>query len=151
MAITALSPNASYSPGADLWVLPELSLSKNAQKLDWYLNFQIQKSQQRQTLEISPKIQQILSKTGLSNHDFIESHSERLLIASEKLLPNRWVIVVTGANDFSKWVKDIYQSWKGLRQPQMRVFLPSGKTEREFRAAWQELDNFEEVAIVLES
>jgi len=131
--MTALSLASCYNPGADLWILPERKSSTLTQKLDWYLNFQISRAAKHETQELPERVTQILSKTGLPHLDFIETKKESLLIPSSQLLPNRWVVVIRGSDDFESWVELAFKRWTELRQPSLRLFLPAGKDLSDFQ------------------
>jgi hypothetical protein len=146
----AISPVDSFLPGADLWVAPERKSSGLTQRLDWYLNFQISKAAKHQGRELPQRVEELLIKCGLPHLDFAENDRDGLLVPSSHLLPNRWVLVLRGSDQFEAWVQNIFLKWNQLQKPSLRVFLPSGKSLEEFRRAWGKVSDFENFTVVLD-
>lgn len=146
-ASTEIQANA-FSTGADLWVAPERKNSKLTQRLDWYLNFQVSKAAKHETQSLPQKIEELLLKCELPNLDFKEADRDGLLIPSAHLLPNRWVLVLRGSDEFETWVQNIFLNWMQLSNPSLRVFLPAGKSEDDFHKAWKKISDFRDVSLV---
>ncbi|MEK6773877.1 MAG: hypothetical protein AABY64_08045 [Bdellovibrionota bacterium] len=152
MPISILSPANAYNPGSDLWVFPELEESQWTQKVDWYLNFQILKNSQRQSLELPKEILTTLNACELSPLDFNTSpESASLLISSKMQLPNKWVVVAPGAKNFRTWVKHLHQLWTKMKEPSLRVFLPTGITGNSFVESWNLISSSQDLTLVLDS
>jgi hypothetical protein len=141
-------PASAFSSGADLWVAPERKNSRLTQRLDWYLNFQISKSAKHESPPLPPKIEELLLKCELPQLDFKESDRDGLLIPSAQLLPNRWVLVLRGSDQFESWVQNIFLNWMQLSNPSLRVFLPTGKSEDDFQKAWKKISDDQEISLV---
>lgn len=151
MPITALSLASSYNPGADLWILPERKNCGLTQRLDWYLNFQISRAAKHATQALPERVSNILAKTGLPHLDFIETKRECLLIPSSNLLPNRWVVVIRGSDDFETWVEVAFKRWTEMRKPSLRLFLPTGKDLTDFQKAWRKYSDYNDFNVILDS
>jgi len=152
MPISVLSPANAYNPGSDLWIFPELEESQWTQKVDWYLNFQIQKNSQRSSLSISDDIRSTLNACEISVPDFTTTaESSALMISSHLQLPNKWIVVTPGSKNFRAWVKNLYQLWMKLKEPSLRVFLPTGVLANAFVESWNLLSTSEELTLVLDS
>lgn len=150
MALQEISHANILSPGADLWVVPERKNSQLAQKLDWYLNFQIAKSAQHQSRPLPQKVTEILKKCALQSYDWIEESKDCLMVLSHHVFPNRWVLVVRGSDDFSSWIGNIFERWQKLNFPTLRVFLPREISRQEFEKAIKKWEFSERVTFVVE-
>lgn len=152
MPISVLSPANAYNPGSDLWIFPELEESQWTQKVDWYLNFQIQKNSQRSSPNISDEIRSTLNACEISISDYATSaETSPLMISSRQQLPNKWVVITPGSKNFRSWVKNLYQLWTKLKEPSVRVFLPMGVMANSFVESWNLLSTSEELTLVLDS
>lgn len=160
MALFEISQASRLNSGADLWVIPETENSRLAQKIDWYLNFQITRSTRHQSKELPEKITKILQKSGLKNHNWVEKNisqgKEALLVLSIHALPNRWVMQVQESQQFQKWIENIYEHWLKMKMPTLRIFLPTGVSGPQFESAWRKVHHspqqeFQKIGFVLES
>ena len=102
-----LSQASALNPGSDLWIVPDFPKSNWAQKLDWYLNFQIVKASRHAPPGLSDFLVQMIEKTELKIPSFELLSQAPLLIHSQPLLPNKWVAVVPYADNFKHWMKNI--------------------------------------------
>lgn len=146
-----LSQAGSLNPGSDLWVVPERKNCQATQKIDWYLNFQISKASKHQARPLSQKVTDILEKCELPQHSFEENEDNSLLIASHLALPNRWVLVIKGSDQFEDWVASIAQKHKHLNSPSTRIFLPNGKTLEEFQKTWSKSSQEKDLSVVIDA
>lgn len=148
--VTGLSQeDSALSSGYDLWVVADLQHSKWTAKIDWYLNFQIVKASRHTPAELSDFLKEALTQTGLTA-PAVETKNGPLLIQSEFLLPNKWVLVLPFQNDVKEWTSDISKIWQGLQKPSARIFLPTGQTSSPQSQAWFEKLGFKNVSIVLD-
>jgi hypothetical protein len=136
MEVSILSKDLALGPGAELWVVPEQKFSQWNRQIDWQLNYQITKSQLHSPKSLSPMVQNILDQCALENLDWLETKNERLLILASQNLPNRWVLVLTGANEFDQWLTESVAVWKSLSLPAIRFFLPQSQTLAGFEKKW---------------
>lgn len=151
MASTVLSQASAFNPGSDLWIVADLESTQWASKIDWYVNFQIVKSQRRQSAVLSSELQNILSQTELPNLSVSTSAGpQNLMIASQKQLPNKWVVVLPWKNDLAAWTKEIEQIWNQLNQPSLRVFLPPGFSTASMEKAWPNNSSVQDFTVVLD-
>jgi len=152
MSISVLSPANAYNPGSELWIFPELQKSQWTQRVDWYLNFQILKNSQRETLSIAEEVQAILKEAELHEHSIVTSPTDsNLMISSQQQLPNQWVVVVPGSEKLRMWMADIHAVWENLKKPTLRVFLPMNLSANAFVESWSLISESEDVTLVLDS
>jgi hypothetical protein len=144
-------PASALAPGADLWIVPERKQSSLTQKIDWYLNFQIAKSVQHQSQDLSPIVGEILRSCALKNYDFLHEDSDALLILSTRTLPNRWVMVLKGSSDLNDWLQIALQKWKKMNSPSLRIFLPEGARTSEVSRIWKKLGGSDNVTFIEET
>jgi hypothetical protein len=130
--------------------MPELEKSPWTAKLDWYLNFQICKASRHETKETPTPINSILEETGLPREKISTGTEGALMIASARLLPNKWVVVLPWNEDLSKWTQEIHKIWGNLNEPSLRVFLPPGQSASSLQLAWQKHQASEEFTVVLD-
>lgn len=150
MSLSVLSQASAFNPGSDLWVVPDLEKSQWAARLDWYLNFQICKSSRHKTAQSPLFINDVIKEAELETFYRPVSIQAPLMIASERLLPNKWVVVLPWADDMSSWGKSVYDMWLGLKEPSLRVFLPPGQSTGNFQQAWVRHHSFQEFTVVLD-
>lgn len=151
MSANVLSLANAYNPGSDLWIFPELENSDWAQKVDWYINFQIIKNSQRKALPLSDEIQSVLSNTGLDLKKIVSVRPQSLMISTSTWLPNKWLVVVDGSDQLANWTQSVFQTWNRLKKPTLRVFLPTGQNASSFLDHWRELSSFQDMTLVLDS
>ena len=150
MAFAVLSQATAFNPGADLWIVPQLEKSQWTAKLDWYLNFQICKASRHLTAHTAITVNDIVKEADLQAFYQPVSETAPLMIPSEELLPNKWVVVIPWSGNIESWNKKVLEVWKGLREPACRVFLPPGQTAGTFHQAWSALHNAQEFTLVLD-
>ncbi|MEN0058147.1 MAG: hypothetical protein AAGB31_04885 [Bdellovibrio sp.] len=152
MAISVLSQASALNPGSDLWIVPDLQSSQWTARLDWYLNFQVCKSSRHIPLQTKMPLNEILAETELS---FLHSESASsalspLMIASEGLLPNKWVVIVPWQSELTPWTSSVFNIWQNLREPTLRIFLPPGQSTGNLQLVWQALHKVQDFTVVLD-
>lgn len=150
MALTVLSQANSLNPGADLWIIPTLENSKSAQRLDWYMNFQITRSSLHQAPDLSADLKQILQNCRLPVANYKGEAQEKLMFDSSNLLPNRWLVMVSDSSNFQDWTEQISHIWTNLRKPTLRVFLPTGLSSGDFQKIWKQTQSFDDFSVVVD-
>lgn len=150
MAMSVLSQASAFNPGSDLWIVPHLEKSQWTARLDWYLNFQICKASRHKTAQTPVFVNEVVKEAELEKFYRPVSQSAPLMIASEQLLPNKWVVVLPWANDMGAWGKEVFEIWKGLNNPALRVFLPPGQSAGTFQQSWVHHSASEEFTVVLD-
>lgn len=150
MPAQVLSLASSFNSGSDLWVIPERKHSGLARKLDWLLNFQIAKTTQHQSLEISENIRDILNQTDLHPTEFKNEEQDCLMIASQHLIPAQWVLVIKESDNLQTWVQRIFEKWRGLSYPSLRVFLPQGTDSHRFESLWLAAGGTDQLSLVVD-
>lgn len=150
MALSVLSQASAFNPGSDLWIVPDLEKSQWTAKLDWYLNFQVCKSSRHTSPTLPNYVTGVLSETDLAVRTPQEMNSSPLMISSQNLLPNKWVVVLPWNGDLSAWSATIFDVWNKLKEPSLRVFLPPGQSTGNLQTAWQSHHTVPEFTVVLD-
>lgn len=150
MTISQISLASRYNSGADLWVLPPAQESSHALTLDWYLNFQILKIDLRRPQVISEGLKDILDQIGWEHCPPAPHFSSRLLLAAGGLMPCRWVLILPGSPNLTKWAEDIHRVWKDLLLPSLRVYLPPRVDPSTWTKEWLKLSDVEDHSLVLD-
>ncbi|MBX3041289.1 MAG: hypothetical protein KF789_11340 [Bdellovibrionaceae bacterium] len=145
-----LSAASSLNPGNDLWILAEPSASRWPLRLDWYLNFQINKASHHQVKKRPDPLNELLSEVDWTLPEIAAQESQPLLISAEGHLPARWIAIVPGSQDVEPWVNAIFKTWKGLGEPSFKVFLPTGLEDNVFSQTWKKRSSFEDFSLVLD-
>lgn len=128
MAHSILSVTQCFQAGDDLWIVAEYENSKLTQKIDWYLNFQISKSQLHHRPIVSDFLESVVEQCELPK--FTMTDKNVLMIAPQGLLPTQWVVVVPALrvenlNALQTWREQVDEVWQNLGRPKTRVFLPA--------------------------
>lgn len=150
MATSVLSQASALNPGSDLWIVPDLPKSQWTAKLDWYLNFQICKSSRHKAPELPEFISEVLAETELEKPQTPTDEMAPLLIASQTLLPNKWVVVLPWNGDMTAWIQKSFEIWQNLKQPSLRIFLPPGQNAGNLQRAWQSEHGLQDFTVVLD-
>lgn len=150
MALSVLSQASALNPGSDLWIVPDLEKSTWTAKLDWYLNFQICKSSRHETLPLPEFVDHVLTETELPNKKQNLHAQLPLMISSEALLPNKWVVLVPWSDDIATWTESVFKVWKNLKEPSLRIFLPPGQSTGNLQVAWQAHHPAQDFTVVLD-
>ncbi len=136
MSWSELAPEQALSEGSTLWIVGDLNSSSWAQKINWYLNFQLRRAKFHQTREIPSELAEVLQTWEVEAPDLKLDPSAPLLVESSKLLPNK-VTVQLFDRTFDSWVDEAIKIWNDLQRPSVRVFLPSQKASNQLTARWK--------------
>lgn len=143
----------ALAPGVQLWMIPPLAHSEWSKRIDWYLGFQIRRSEPHQAVVFSPEMKALVDELEVEVPPLNLSPQTPLMIASETLLPNHQTVVVPmiGGEEsaVSQWVVSCHRVWSGLGKPGARVFLPNKMTKAQFLAKWPQKDSGSEIEIVV--
>lgn len=150
MALSVLSQASALNPGSDLWIVPDLEKSQWTAKLDWYLNFQICKASRHKSPSIPEFLSSVVSETELQLPKVPSTKNLSLMISSDSLLPNKWVVILPWTGDLGQWTSRIFEIWQQLKEPSLRVFLPPGQSTGNLQSAWQTHHTFQEFTVVLD-
>lgn len=150
MTLSVLSQASALNPGSDLWVVPDLEKSKWTAKLDWYLNFQICKSSRHVSPKQAPFLKEVVSETGLEKKFIPSNPKSPLMIPSETLLPNKWLVIIPWDNDMSQWASQSFEIWQKLKEPSIRIFLPPGQNTGSLESVWHPRESFQDFTVVLD-
>nr|BFD62228.1 hypothetical protein BdHM001_09090 [Bdellovibrio sp. HM001] len=150
MALSVLSQASALNPGSDLWIVPDLEKSPWTAKLDWYLNFQVCKSSRHHSPAIPAFVETVVQEAELESPFQPATSSAPLMIASEKLLPNKWVVVLPWNGDLAAWTAEVFSIWKNLKEPTLRIFLPPGQSTGNLQIAWQAHHPAQDFTVVLD-
>lgn len=149
MAVSVLTQANCLSPGADLWIIPQLDQSQISPRIDWYLHFQVSKMERHAPTEQSAQLKYILAQTELELSPIKNSNPETLMIPTLGALPCQWVIV-NDHTDFKTWVESSIKTWKALKQPSARFFLPTGQKATQFEEFWKSSGQLDDYSVVIE-
>lgn len=125
-----------FSPGADLWVVPDRSHSDWSTALDWYLHFQISRASSRRRRPISNSLHELAKQAEVEVIQPDEQNgfeTAPMLIYSARLLPNRETLHLPYTGNINDWLKRLTVIWKDLGEPSLRVFLPRGVKPDHFK------------------
>jgi hypothetical protein len=136
MSFTVLTRMTAFSPGANLWIVPDINHSYWSQKIDWEVGFQAARAKGYSPPEAPTPIKEITSDLDVKLDDFRQDKTAPLLLASENFLPNKMTVFLHVKKDKSDWVVAASEIWKQLNFPELRVFLPEGIEVSEFKLAW---------------
>lgn len=151
MNIQILSPVNAFNPGSDLWCLPHFEHSRWVKKVDWYLNFQLTKSLLHEKKVHAPQLTKLIEDTGSPIFKSPLPEKKSLMISSDKLLPNRWTIMVPYEQNISLWVSEIQKIYTQMKSPTLRIFLPHNEEERNFELEFKKRFPTTDFIIVLDS
>jgi hypothetical protein len=147
--MNVLSLASAFNPGSDLWIIPDFAGSRWTTKIDWYLNFQLVRSTRRPQPETRNFTLYVEKEAGLDHILINAPASAPLMITSKDFFPNKWVVMLPAA-DFNRWVKEVSDIWENLKNPSLRIFLPTGQNAGSFHKEWQKFHAFEDFTLVLD-
>lgn len=149
--MTAAEGTSAFSAGSDLWIVPERENSQLAQKLDWYLNFQMAKAALHRTPQLSQPVVEILRDCELSGYDWVPDSNEALMVLPSPFVPARWVMVIPNSDYLETWARTALEKWKQLKSPSLRVFLPEKISASQFLSVWKKLGGPETIQIATDN
>lgn len=152
MSAKVVAQEEALQAGADIWIVPDLENSEWTQRIDWYLNFQIFRSETHLTPKASAELEQVLAEWDIDAPGVSQAKTSPLMIASSDRLPNHAVVVVPFVGgEIKSWAEKVHETWSRLDAPRLRVFLPSGLTAARFSDAWPGPDEALSLALVPET
>lgn len=151
MALIVLSINQAYNPGAELWVVPDFEHSQIASKLDWYNSFLAGKMTRKEFKQMDSHLVEILNETELPKFVYESKSDDIILIPTQSKFPNRWTAFVPYDNNLAVWCKKTYKLYLDLKNPTLRIFLPTNLSLSEFTEAWRSISSSQDLSIVLEN
>jgi hypothetical protein len=135
MAVFAFD-QASLKSGCPLWFTAQPTVSQLARKLDWYLNFQIMKSECRKPQSITAELVKIENEWGIERADLSVGAQAAVLIPSHAYFPNKQTVILQFDGDGKGWAEAVQKTALGLREARIRVFLPDDLSSEEFKESW---------------
>ena len=138
MSLKALTKAKAFDAGSELWIVPEPEHSPLAQRVDWYLNFQLARARYHKTRDLSPELKNTLIQQEWPEFQYGQEAEAPLMVAAQGYFPTQMVVQVPVKRTFKSWIKGIHKTWENLDHPSMRVFLPEGRTVEDFKADWEE-------------
>lgn len=130
----------AFSPAADLWILPDLENSDWARKIDWYLNYQIQRSLPHRPAEFSKDLVEVIERSEFIAPTVIIDPEAPLMVSCADLVPAKQAVVVPAKTTEGDWVSTCHRVWVGLGRPSVRVFLPKKLGPSSFQKLWPKQD-----------
>lgn len=122
----------ALSAGSDLWLLPDLANSAWAQKIDWHVNFQLSKARRHMFPRHSPEMISLIQTVQTEMYNFEISPSAPLLVSTQNLLPNRYLMMLPFHGPLLKWQEKAAKIWQDLDRPSLRIFFPDSVTQNVF-------------------
>ncbi|UOF02757.1 hypothetical protein [Bdellovibrio reynosensis] len=150
MAISVLSQASALNPGSDLWIVPDLEKSQWTARLDWYLNFQICKSARHKSAVIPEFLNKVITETEIETSAVGAKTSAPLMISSEQLLPNKWVVILPWQGDMNTWTNQALEIWQKLKSPSLRIFLPPGQSTGNIPKVFEGQQSPSDLTVVLD-
>ena len=151
MALIVLSINQSYNPGAELWVVPDFDHSQIATKLDWYNSFLAGKMTRKESRQMDSSLMETLNETELPKFNFETRADDIILIPTQTKFPNRWTAFVPYQDELAVWCEKINKLYLDLKNPTLRIFLPTNLSLSDFTETWRSISSVEDLSIVLEN
>jgi len=140
----------ALSNGRTTWIVGDLEHSKWAQRLDWYLNFQMTRSEPHKPASFAPDLQEIIEKWEFEAPAVRLNPVSPLMIASPELVPNHQTVIVPVRGPEAEWVLACHRVWVGLGRPPARIFLPEGFRSASVESRWPKADQEGDVELVPE-
>ncbi len=129
MEIQTLSGLQAFSPGSDLWVVPQEAEFSLFDRLDWYLNLLLSKSLAHQVQEPSLQILDLLKKTDQHFvRQSLPSPAAHLFVVPH-LVPAKYLVHLPYTGSLATWAKAIDLQAQQLRATTLRIFLPRSANE----------------------
>jgi hypothetical protein len=125
MPTQKLSQTAAFAAGSDLWIFGDPTSSAFARKIDFYLNFQIARSEGTERKVLSPALLAILKANDLEELNQSTAVPQRWLVSTRRKLPCLQVVVIPAKKHGPEWVQEALKIWNNLRTPSLRLFLPN--------------------------
>lgn len=126
MAVQFLPKISAFTSGAETWFLPDSDSCHWTSSLDWYLNFQLAKSEVHRSPHIGAGLQRILTENDIHWGSLPAPENSALLISSSAFLPNRQTILLKFENDLELWLGHILKMSANLKTTTVRIFMPQG-------------------------
>ncbi len=134
MAIQKIHRFHALKPGSEIWFLPSSQFSNWTPTVDWYLNFQICKFDQRKQTQIPSEIKQIMIDEEI-RFQFNLDHSKNLLISSSHYVPAKAVVLIP-SNNLANITETIQSYTNMMNLKSIRVFLPQKMLASDFIKNW---------------
>ncbi len=149
MPILPVNQVSALSPGAQLWICPDLQNSKWTVQIDWTLNHILTNSEPFVVRKQSQELKGLLFENQIVIQD-LSTASQDMLVACSQQLPAQFVLVAPWNGQIQKWCLRIHEHWKNLNYPSLRVFLPKGVTTSECSREWQKISQHQDFTVVLD-
>ena len=136
MGLQNLTDNSAFSPGSDLWILPDPKVSHWARKIDWYLNFQFARAEHHLPPVLEPGLLSLLQEEKLAPPSISANLRAALMVSSGHRLPAIQTVEVPFDGNLGEWLTKVTSIWRDLSRPTLRLFLPRGITVTQAEALW---------------
>lgn len=148
MTIQALPRASGFNPGSEVWLVAPFAESTWTAKIDWYLNFQMSRSLERNPKELPVEITEIERLTELNLQKPKTGLKYPLLVSSLSLLPNKWVVVYPPDLSLSDLCAFAIQLNSNFGNASLRLFLPRRISQSDFALAWEKIGSNFDLALV---
>jgi hypothetical protein len=127
MSLHEIQPAGAFSPGADLWVVPDGSSSPWTMRIDWYLNFQIARMRRRQPLHISEDVDQALRLNGIDLiPPEVDDRSPTFIVVQDSLPCFLLVELPVDKAHPDRWLDRAWDLARKFANHPIRLFVPEG-------------------------
>jgi len=102
-----------------------------SRKIDFYLNFQMARSEQGCKTPLPKRLQEILTENQMEELLEFKTAPPHHLVATKRTLPCSQVVFIPFQNSAEQWLKDVMRVWVKLGSPTLRIFVPpaAGKVD----------------------
>jgi hypothetical protein len=128
----------ALTPGADVWIVPDLGVSSWSRKIDWYLNLQLMRAEPKKPTELCSEMREVAQKWDFDVPVAPLNPLAPLMVVSDRLLPNHQTILVPVGED-GQWPRRCHRVWLNLGRPSLRIFLPDHQGVETFTQEWSAL------------
>ncbi len=144
--INIIPPSLALTSGADLWVVSDSQHSRWNQKIDWYIRFQMRKNNLQKRKTTSKEMKTLLEKHKIQINEWNLKKTSPLLVESSQFLPTYSVLELAYRDD---WSQSVYEIWKSMRTPSLRIFLPFSLPFNEFKKLWSPSEKLHTIECVV--
>ncbi|MCB0411466.1 MAG: hypothetical protein KDD22_03000 [Bdellovibrionales bacterium] len=137
MPIQKLAKAGAFGIGSELWIIPEPEVSSWSRRIDWYLNFQVARSQLTTATSLSPEIKAILEDNEIDWH-MNPLEKPPLMVMTLGKIPALQVVCLSYHATGVKWFDVAHKIWLDLNRPRVRLFLPPELEEKQLLNSWTE-------------
>lgn len=139
MDIAFLTDSQALGPGADIWIVANEKMSSLwTGRLDWLLNFQLEKWNRHETSDLAPELKHILQEEELEFPQVQVNRTSGVLIASSNLLPNTYTFF---AHPEAQWWIRALEYFHEVPNTTCRIFCSNSIKPEEMESSLKKVKN----------